>query len=369
MKTAKIRKEDLKVLFEAIAEGYRTIGPKALNGAVVLSEITFSDIPAGYADRQGPGRYRLEEGKSDEVFSFSAARDSFKKFLHPSSSTVFSFRKGANAVTVEAPPDEERPMAFVGVRACDLAALDLLDKVFLEGPVRERGYENRRRDIFVVAVNCLHPGDNCFCDSMGTGPGAQEGFDLAITETGGSLLIESGTAKGEEFLEKVPHEEARESDLDEKNAALSQCRQAMKKTMKTGDLPGFLYRNAEHPRWAEIAERDLECGNCTMVCPTCFCNSSFDTLSVQAISGNLREFSGVRRRSWDSCFSKSFARVHGGNFRPSRRARYRQWMTHKLAYWIDQFGRPGCVGCGRCITWCPVGIDITRELEELRRVR
>jgi sulfhydrogenase subunit beta (sulfur reductase) len=154
-----------------------------------------------------------------------------------------------------------------------------------------------------------------------------------------------------------------------KKAGISRCREAMTKKMKTGDLPGLLYRNSEHPRWAEIAERDLGCGNCTMVCPTCFCNSSFDTVSVQAISSNLREFSGVRRRSWDSCFSKNFARVHGGNFRPSRRARYRHWMTHKLAYWIDQFGRPGCVGCGRCITWCPVGIDITRELEELRRVR
>ncbi len=141
----------------------------------------------------------------------------------------------------------------------------------------------------------------------------------------------------------------------------------MRKSMKTGDLPGIIYRNMEHPRWAQIADRDLECGNCTMVCPTCFCNSSYDILSVKSLSGNITEFTGVRRRNWDSCFSKNFTRVHGGNFRPSRRARYRHWMTHKLAYWIEQFGRPGCVGCGRCITWCPVGIDITHELEELRR--
>jgi ferredoxin len=369
MKKARIKKEDLKVLFEVLAERYRTIGPKTLNGAVVLSETSFADIPAGFRDRHGPGKYRLKAGDTGEVFSFSVGPDSFKKFLHPSSATVFSFTKGQKAVAFETPAEEERPMAFVGVRACDLAALDLLDKVFLGGPVRERGYASRRKGIFISVANCLHPGENCFCDSMGTGPEAKDGFDLAMTEVNGSFLIEAGTAKGEEVIKKVPHEEAGESDLREKSAGISRCREAMTKKMKTGDLPAVLYRNSEHPRWAEIAERDLGCGNCTMVCPTCFCNSSFDTVSVQAISGNLREFSGVRKRSWDSCFSKNFARVHGGNFRPSRKARYRHWMTHKLAYWIDQFGRPGCVGCGRCITWCPVGIDITHELEELRRVR
>jgi sulfhydrogenase subunit beta (sulfur reductase) len=369
MKKAKIRKEDLKFLFEELAGGYRVIGPKAVNGTVVLSEISHSDIPSGHRDRQQPGIYRLEARKSEEIFSFSPGPDSFKKFLHPSSSTVFSFKKSAKAVAVEAAAGGERPLAFVGVRACDLAALDLLDKVFLDGPVRESEYAARRSDIFIASVNCLRPGENCFCDSMGTGPGAREGFDLSLTELNDAFLVETATVRGDEVLESLPCEGILESDCDEKEAAISRCRDMMKKEMKTGDLPGILYKNAEHPRWAEIAEKDLECGNCTMVCPTCFCNSSFDVLSLQTISGNLKEFSGTRKRSWDSCFSKNFARVHGGNFRPSRRARYRHWMTHKLAYWTDQFGRPGCVGCGRCITWCPVGIDITRELEELRRVR
>jgi sulfhydrogenase subunit beta (sulfur reductase) len=205
MKKARIRKEDFRVLFEVLAESYRTIGPKAVNGTVVLSEISFADIPAGYADRQGPGSYRLEGRKTDEVFSFSPGPDSFKKFLHPSSSTVFSFKKSARAMTIETPAMEEQPMAFVGVRACDLAALNLLDKVFLEGPVRERGYDSRRKDIFIAAVNCFQPGENCFCDSMGTGPEAKEGFDLALSEIGGSFLVEAGTAKGEKILGKIPH--------------------------------------------------------------------------------------------------------------------------------------------------------------------
>jgi sulfhydrogenase subunit beta (sulfur reductase) len=218
MKKARIKKEDLKVLFEVLAERYRTIGPKAVNGAVVLSEISFADIPAGRTDRQGPGRYRPGAVTTSEVFSFSPGPDSFKKFLHPSSATVFSFRKSPKTVAVETPAEEEWPMAFVGVRACDLAALDLLDKVFLEGPVRERGYNSRRKDIFIAAANCLHPGENCFCDSMGTGPEAKDGFDIAMTEVNGSFLVEAGTAKGEEAIEKVPHEEAGESDLREKKS-------------------------------------------------------------------------------------------------------------------------------------------------------
>jgi sulfhydrogenase subunit beta (sulfur reductase) len=368
-KVAKIRQENLKAVFDILVERYRVIGPTIANGAVILSDISFADIPAGYRDHQGAGSYRLEEPSAEGVFTFSNGPDSFKKFLHPSSEKLFAFRKTAKNVVVEVEADDEKPFAFFGARACDLAALKLLDQVFLGGPARERGYERRRIGIFIVAVNCLYPGENCFCDSMGTGPEAKDGFDLEITELPGNFLVEAGSAKGEMVLEKLPHEEVQDSDFDQKRATISRCREMIKKSMKTSDLPGIIYRNMEHTRWTEIAAKDLECGNCTMVCPTCFCNSSYESVSFSAITNIPREFSGLRKRSWDSCFSKNFARVHGGNFRHSRRARYRHWMTHKLAYWIDQFGRPGCVGCGRCITWCPVGIDITHELEELRRVR
>ncbi len=369
MKLAKIKKEDLKVLFENLAPNYRIIGPKIVGGTILMSEISADDIPAGYMDNQQPGSYRVEKGSRNEIFSFSPGPDSLKKFLQPSVTEAFFFRKTSKGLTAEVPAVKDKPMAFIGIRACDLTAMSLLDKIFLEGPVRHSGYEARRKDIFIVAVNCLHPGDNCFCDSMGAGPEAKEGFDLAITEISNSLLVEAGSVQGEAVLERLPHDGVNDIDLDEKKSLVSRCRDLMKKSMKTRDLPGIIYKNMEHPRWAEIARKDLECGNCTMVCPTCFCNSSFDILSVKTISANLKEFPGIRKRTWDSCFSRNFARVHGGNFRPSRRARYRHWMTHKLAYWIDQFGRPGCVGCGRCITWCPAGIDITHELEELRRVR
>jgi sulfhydrogenase subunit beta (sulfur reductase) len=364
-----IKKDHLDIIFDKLKGRFRVIGPKVEDGTIVLSEIEFSDIPTGYRDRQERGVYRLEEGVTHEVFSFSVGPQSFKTFLSPSVQEVFSFGKLKKGIVTEEVIRKDKPLAFVGVRACDLAALKLLDKVFLEGPVVDKKYRDRRKNIFVVAVNCIYPGGNCFCDSMGTGPGVSEGFDIVLTELAEYFLVEAGSDEGEKIFSDFGSIGADDSCHREKDALISRCRGMMGKSMKTGDLPDVIYRNMGHPRWQEIAEKDLECGNCTMVCPTCFCNSAYDTVPVSAISGNALEFSGVRTRKWDSCFSHNFARVHGGNFRPSRKARYRHWMTHKLAYWIDQFGSPGCVGCGRCITWCPVGIDITRELQELRRVR
>jgi Fe-S-cluster-containing hydrogenase component 2 len=131
------------------------------------------------------------------------------------------------------------------------------------------------------------------------------------------------------------------------------------KHLDTVDIKDLLYRNLEHPRWDEVAARCLSCANCTMVCPTCFCTTVEDTSDLAG-----RETTHQRR--WDSCFTTDFSYISGGSIRQSGKARYRQWMTHKLASWIDQFGTSGCVGCGRCITWCPVSIDITEEASVIR---
>jgi formate hydrogenlyase subunit 6/NADH:ubiquinone oxidoreductase subunit I len=133
----------------------------------------------------------------------------------------------------------------------------------------------------------------------------------------------------------------------------------MGRVMDTSDIKELLYRNYEHPRWDNVAGRCLTCANCTNVCPTCFCTTVED---VTDLTGQQAE----RRRRWDSCFTMDFSYIHGGSIRASTKSRYRQWMTHKLATWIDQFGTSGCVGCGRCITWCPVGIDITEEVAAIR---
>lgn len=384
MTRAKIKKEHLRLIFDNLKDSHRIIGPKIENDVIILTEIDSPDIPAGYSDSHRPGVYRLnpptphlkkggKEGFEKEgnaggiVFSFSIGPDSFKRFLSPPVRETFTFKKTMRGITINPSMKEERPLAFIGMRGCDISGLKLLDKVFLEGPVRDLSYDSLRKNSLIIGVNCLSPNDNCFCVSMGTGPDIKDGCDITITELDDSFLLEIGTSRGKSILDGLPIDEVSERDINEKTLKIEDCRKRIKKSIKAGELPWLIYRNLEHPRWADAANRCLACGNCTQVCPTCFCNSTFDCLQLPGITKKSSEISGSRIRTCDSCFSKNFARVHGGNFRTSRKARYRHWMSHKLAYWIDEFGSPGCVGCGRCITWCPVGIDITEELEALRK--
>lgn len=364
-----IKKDTLRLLFDILKESYTVVGPIIRDSVVVLSPVDFDDIPFGNTDHQEPGIYRAGNVTSGIMFSFSIGPDSGKRFLFPPVHNLYDFTKSKTGISIRVPVKEETPMLLFGLRACDLAALRLLDKVFLEGPHSDPIYDYYRRSISVVAINCASPHSNCFCSSMDTGPEVKAGADITITELGESFLLEKGLTGRPDILKSLPGRTATEQDMDEKKSRIDQCGRMIKKRIETAELPMLLYRNLEHSRWQEVEDRCLSCGNCTQVCPTCFCNTGFDYLTVSGISKKPSAISGTRMRSWDSCFSANFARVHGGNFRPSARARYRQWMSHKLAYWIDQFGAPGCVGCGRCITWCPVGIDITEELRALKDVR
>jgi ferredoxin len=221
----------------------------------------------------------------------------------------------------------------------------------------------RRRDAFIVAVNCGEPGGTCFCTSMGTGPKADAGFDLALTElideARHEFLVEVGSEAGGDVLARLPHRAASSADLAAAEAVVERTRNAMGRELETDGLKELLQANSTHPRWDDVAERCLTCGNCTSVCPTCFCTTVED-------HSDLTGSSAERIRKWDSCFTMDFSYIHGGSVRNTGSSRYRQWITHKLANWIDQFGTSGCVGCGRCITWCPVGIDITVEAAAIR---
>jgi ferredoxin len=258
------------------------------------------------------------------------------------------------------PAQETIPLrAFIGVRACELSAIGIQDRVFLSGEFHDPHYMRRRERIFILAANCGRAYSTCFCSSMKTGPKVTEGFDLALTELPNAFVMEVGSEMGSEMLRDTPWEPATAFDLGRAAQSVQNAEREIERQLSTDDLPKLLYDNLEHPRWDDVAARCLSCGNCTQVCPTCFCVTVEDSCDLKATVAD-------RRRVWDSCFVREFSHVHGGNIRPTIRARYRQWLTHKLASWIDQFGTSGCVGCGRCITWCPVGIDLTEEVKAIR---
>lgn len=362
MYTLAIEKEEIKRLFDSLAREYSVIGPRLKNEVIIMSEIVFNDIPAGHTDTQRPGYYRINEG-GNSIFSFVNGPDSPKRFFHSPHSIFHKFQRSKRGTAIAPHEEKEKRYAFFGVRACDMRGLEIHDRVFSGIPYTE--YHQRRKDSFIVALNCTRSGENCFCASMDAGPEVRGGYDIALTELDDIFTLETGTERGKQIMEHLVVRQATATEIEEKEKRVNSCKTSMIKKMKIDDLPGFLYRHFDSPLWHDFAVRCLACGNCTQVCPTCFCSSAFDHIALSDIQ-KVHEFSGQRVRKWDSCYSGNFARVHGGNFRPSRWARHRHWLNHKLGYWIEQFGITGCVGCGRCITWCPVGIDITEELERLR---
>ena len=361
-----VERSALDALLGSIAgQGYQVLGPTVHDGAIVYRDVrSAADLPIGWGDEQDGGTYRLRRREDEAVFGYAVGPQSWKQFLHPPRLRLWRARRGQNGdglEITEEPTDAPR-YAFFGVRSCELHAIAIQDQVFLPGAHPDLSYAARREDALLVAVNCGEPSGTCFCTSMGTGPKASAGYDLALTEVldagGHRFVVEVGSDRGALVLGGVPHRAADAADARDAEQVTAYAVARMGREMPQVDLRALLYANYEHPRWDEVAERCLTCGNCTMVCPTCFCTSVEDTADL---AGEEAE----RWRRWESCFSVQFSHVTGGEARLSPRSRYRQWMTHKLATWFDQFGTSGCVGCGRCITWCPVGIDITEEVSAI----
>ena len=361
-----IAREGLDALIGALAaDGYLVIGPTVREGAIVYAEIgSAAQLPIGWTDAQAPGSYRLARRGDDACFGFAVGPHSWKKFLHPPTLSLWRARRDGDGAIEAAGDQEPAPRyAFLGVRSCELHAIAIQDKVLTGGPYVDPFYAARREGAFLVAVNCTVAAATCFCASMGTGPRAQRGYDLALTELldGGrhEFLVQIGSERGAAIMSRVAHTPADAPRRAAADDAVERTRLQMGRHMDTDGIRDLLMGNLEHPRWDDVAARCLACGNCTMVCPTCFCTTVEDHVDLTARAAE-------RVRVWDSCFTLDYSHLHGGSVRSSVKGRYRQWLTHKLATWFDQFGTSGCVGCGRCITWCPVGIDLTEEVAAIR---
>lgn len=357
-----LRRADLQSLLDAvIARGFRLIGPTLCDGAIVYDDVRrVENLPAGWTDAQEAGTYRVRKRDDAAVFGYVVGPHSWKKYLFPPRARMWKVVRQNGDFRFEPVAAEEPPLAFLGVRPCELHAIGVQDRVFR---AVDPAYRARRDALLIIAVQCGAAAPTCFCGSMHTGPRAAGGFDLALTEVLANgehtFLVELGSPRGAALMKDVPHEPARESLLRAAQAATERARAQLGRTLETSDVKDLLYRNYDNPHWDDVAARCLTCANCTLACPTCFCSTVEDTADL---SGDHAE----RWRHWDSCFNLEFSHVHGGNARPTPAARYRHWLTHKLATWIDQFGTSGCVGCGRCITWCPVGIDLTAEVRAIR---
>ncbi|MCJ7435421.1 MAG: 4Fe-4S dicluster domain-containing protein [Anaerolineales bacterium] len=339
--------------------GYQTVGPRVRDESNVYAEVEkLDDLPRGYMSEQGPASFRLVPGGNNRYFDAIPGAQSWKQFLFPPRTHLFSAEK-IERWTIKSNQETPPRYALIGVRGCELAAIEIQDRAFLRADFRDPIYRARRERLFILAVNCLHPAGTCFCASMETGPKVRGGYDLCLTELDDVFLVEIGSELGRDVLSHCQYEPASGFVQSAAEKGLERATGEMGRTLQLDDLPSLLTDNLELEHWDEVAKRCLSCANCTQVCPTCFCWDAVDHTDLLARNTS-------RERLWDSCFNPQYSYVFGGTTRSNIKSRYRQWLTHKLGAWKEQFDTYGCTGCGRCITWCPEGIDLTEEVAALR---
>lgn len=341
-------------------QGYQVKAPAVRDDAIVYDDIdSAKEFPWGYVDEQSPAHYKVSKTDRKEAFAWSVPVQSVKPMLFEEKEPLWKVTRDDNGKLAFKQCLNNKKYAVLGVRPCDLRAIKIQDRVFIENAYQDVRYKARRQEMFIVAANCTTAHSNCFCISLGDGPYADKGFDLAMTEVEGGFVVESGSDKGRDAilsLQLLPAAGAQTYKAEQRvKAVYSMQKKAIPPIAK---VEKALFEAHDHPQWDNVAERCLSCGSCTQACPTCFCHTEKEAPSLDG-----RE--SVHTREWDSCFGLDHSYTHGELYREEPKHRYRQWLTHKFSTWQEQFRTKGCVGCGRCITWCPVKIDVTEEINTI----
>lgn len=350
--TAVLDRAGLDALVTAlVADGRTIVGPTVRDGVVVLAELTSADeLPFGWGVEPDAGHDRLTPREDGAAFAHSAGPQSWKAFLYPRREHLWSARRASDGVPVftEVRP-APRTYALLGVRPCDLRAL-------AGGHYLDHGCRQRRRGALLIAAECTGPGATCCCVSTGGGPAADGDFDLALTEVvddfGHRFFVRVGSAEGTRLLDGVPHRPADLMTEAVARGAVAAARERMSRSLPPLGLRARMGASLTADRWDDIAARGPSCVNCTMVRPTC----------LRTTTEEVTDLTADHTERWQRgyfCFDRDVSLLHGGPVRASSRSRCRQWPTRPLSSWHDQFGSGGCVGCGRRITRCPAGIDVT----------
>lgn len=339
--------------------GYRCIGPQVRDGAIIYDSLnSIEQLPYGKTDRQSAGSYTLENTPDKKFFDWANGPQAIKPLLfRPREKLWQSTKSDDGTICFSGSDTSAEPTVFFAARACDIAALQLHDQHFLQQQFIDPYYQAHREKLLIIAVNCSSPADTCFCHSTGDGPFVKQGADIILTELDNGFLVKAETSQGDTLLEKIDLKYIT-ADQSAELTRIEEKAQKQKRQLPDFDIKNRLLNELDNDTWHDIATNCLSCGNCTSVCPTCFCHSEND---IPSLDGQTSE----HYREWDSCFGQGHSFIHGITIRSETSQRYRQWLTHKFSSWHDQYGRSGCVGCGRCISWCPTGIDVTESLFSL----
>jgi sulfhydrogenase subunit beta (sulfur reductase) len=332
----RVPKDKLPALVQTWSEAYTVIAP---------------------VEDQGETLFKVVKDPSIVALQPEPARLSPKGVFLPQWQTMFSYRLKEGYPELAEEWGAEGPFLLLGAKPCDAAAAELLDLTFLGEDYPDPYYQRRRDQTTTVTVACIRPPKTCFCTWVGGGPFGKAGSDLLLVELGDSYLAEPLTTKGEKLLGDAALDDAASADIDEAKRLKQEATGAIRQSPELSAAPQALSAMLDHDIWERLHFQCLGCAVCTYCCPTCYC---FD---IQDEGPPAR---GQRVRNWDSCmFSLYTKETSGHNPRPSGRERWRQRLNHKFNYFLAEFGKASCVGCGRCVTKCPVNIDLRSLLREV----